>query len=679
MRRQSMAPLPLPVPRTFDLTHVQPAHFAVALGQDPVRIFEFVRDQIAYEAYTGALRGPRGTLIAMAGNSVDRAALLGSLLESAGQRVRYAKGTLPDREAAELVSSIWAKRPPSPRPEVEGNVSPGLSAAAEALPTSVKRDYLIIRDQLKKARTPVGSDAASSFDSLVTEARPHYWIQWMKDGKWIDLDPSFGDATQGRTYARLDGTLDILPDDLFHRVTLRIRVEEYTGSASAGREILTYSARAADLSAVGLLLVHQPENWKGPAGNLQEAISSAVEDTGRVKPVLLIEDRVITGEPFRQKLKTRGIGAIPQLLGGGGTRKDVPIAVAEWIEIDLIAPGGHPEQIVREIYDLVGKARRASGQSIDQEKLRALTSGDAPPDVTRGIFDLFFTTGRVDAEHLSRLAEDPAGDEGLLDLSTLLRRINVTFAATSDGILDRLGRADRAIIHFYPDSPRLVIAEISAILGTPRMVLDLRRDHARAVVIGSRPEDVVAAQILRGVADGTLERTLIEYVTTEARELGWGSFMSTSLLFEKAQTEGVSMTLLGKESTSLGQGVSDDVIARLREETTQGYLLVAPQRAVTIAGVSRFAWWRIDPRSGATTAVTDEGLHQMATEYRIVEDKKNNKVTVVARSVDRSFGIPNVSQTERTFQYGSRGFFEYIDKLIAQGGTLVEDGFWIGR
>ena len=39
---------------------------AAALGDDPVRIYEFVRNEFAYEAYYGLLKGPEQTLLSRA-------------------------------------------------------------------------------------------------------------------------------------------------------------------------------------------------------------------------------------------------------------------------------------------------------------------------------------------------------------------------------------------------------------------------------------------------------------------------------------------------------------------------------------------------------------------------------------------------------------------------------------
>ena len=340
LAQPAAADLKLPVPRTFDLTHVEAKHYAVALGKDPARIFEFVRDQIGYEVYTGALRGPRGTLLAMAGNSVDRAALLASLLRESGHRVQFVRGTLPKAEGKKLVDSMWAERPRVVEPKVEGEPSPALKAASDTFLAAVKRDYKLIRDHLKKANITPSPQSAPSLDALVQEAQEHYWVQWRKDNAWVDLDPSFADATPGRKYAPAAGSpLDALPDTLSHRVVVRIRLEEYTGDQPSSREILTYTAKAADLSGVDIVLSHQPENWKGPASSLASALASAIGNTGRVKPVLIIGAQTVMGEAFRQKPPTgAGIGGIKDLLGGAGTRNPVPIATAAIIEFEFDLP-----------------------------------------------------------------------------------------------------------------------------------------------------------------------------------------------------------------------------------------------------------------------------------------------------------------------------------------------------
>ncbi|MDG2334107.1 MAG: hypothetical protein P8Q97_07780, partial [Myxococcota bacterium] len=53
---------------------------AADLGFEPVRIYEFVRNEFVYQPYFGLMKGPDGTLSSRAGNDYDLAALLVSLL-----------------------------------------------------------------------------------------------------------------------------------------------------------------------------------------------------------------------------------------------------------------------------------------------------------------------------------------------------------------------------------------------------------------------------------------------------------------------------------------------------------------------------------------------------------------------------------------------------------------------
>ncbi|MCK4969914.1 MAG: transglutaminase domain-containing protein, partial [Thermoplasmata archaeon] len=78
-----------------------------AIGSDVSSIFEYVRDFIGYEAYIGSLRGARGTVWGMAGNSLDQSNLLVALLRGAGIPCRYVVGSLSTDDARTLVMSMY--------------------------------------------------------------------------------------------------------------------------------------------------------------------------------------------------------------------------------------------------------------------------------------------------------------------------------------------------------------------------------------------------------------------------------------------------------------------------------------------------------------------------------------------------------------------------------------------
>ncbi len=66
----------------------------IGLECDPVRIYEFVRNEFRHELYFGLLKGPTGTLMSGGGNAYDLSALLVSLLRTAGYRARFARGRI---------------------------------------------------------------------------------------------------------------------------------------------------------------------------------------------------------------------------------------------------------------------------------------------------------------------------------------------------------------------------------------------------------------------------------------------------------------------------------------------------------------------------------------------------------------------------------------------------------
>lgn len=114
---------------------------------------------------------------------------------------------------------------------------------------------------------------------------------------------------------------------------------------------------------------------------------------------------------------------------------------------------------------------------------------------------------------------------------------------------------------------------------------------------------------------------MVEHVTrpTNPKDLTWGPTISTSSFFERIHATTATTTLLNAGAVVPG-GVPADGRARVEEALAAGYTLLAPTLAVDVGGSPRYAWWQVDPRSGGTTAVTDEGLHQTA-EVAIVNNK----------------------------------------------------------
>jgi hypothetical protein len=383
---------------------------------------------------------------------------------------------------------------------------------------------------------------------------------------------------------------------MHHRIEIKVRVEEYAGEQPSSREVLRYTARAADLSGEDLILVHSPVDWRN-------------QKNAQVRPALIVQQKRHDGEPFWvSEGRLPPGGGLADALGGGDGAVEVPIAATESVEINLIAPGGQKATEIRELFDHVGKARRVADKLLDPAEL-ADAAAQHVDKFASTIYGLFVSTGAIDAVHARNLvAPEPTTDSAHLDVGACLRRINIGFAVTSDFLTSRGENANDIVFRNYFDSPRVQIAELSAAANKLAIGLDLRRDVARTLVTGLPPDLTFATQVWRGVVDGTLERYLIEFLSSSPdgdgnRQLG----LSTSSLFESARARNTPAVLFMQNGTKPGSALSADTRARIDESIAAGHVLVAPQQPAVIGGAKRYAWWQINPRSGDTIAVADDG------------------------------------------------------------------------
>jgi hypothetical protein len=664
-------PVALSVPRTFDLKHVAPAVYAKALGNDPQRIFEFVRDQIAFESYDGCLRGARGTLLAMAGNSVDRSVLLAALLQAGGHRVRYARGTISEADAHALVEEIGAIRE-TVAPEEEGSNNKPESIAF--VPDAIEKEFKTLRSLLPASSSASGNGV--SLETLLKETKTHYWVQWQHNGEWIDLDPSFADSILGKALTTTDGTFETLPEELFHQVTIRVRVEEYATDKPSTREVLKVSIKASELAGHDRTLTHWPEKWNGPSKDLSSAISSAVGDTGRVKPVLFVDADFIQGQSFQQKAATTGgLPAIGGMLRGEGTRKTPSLATAEFIDFEFKSPAGHTRAVTREIFDVIGPSRRTANVTLNRSEIEDLINGPEALRVNETVFNLYFSTGEIDPSNFAGPApDDTASESDHFNVIRFLRNIGFLFTSGADAIMSRATLGETPLI-FYPDSPRVVISSLLSRKGSLNITLDLRQTHVRAIAVGGKPPNLFVAQMFRGVAEATLERALLRLVSngTEREEASSSTAMSGSELFQRAQSQGIKFVLLTKSQKALPEAsIARDALARLSNDLDKHFIAVAPERSIEVGGAPRFAWWRVDPNSGESIAVSDDGLY--ACEYKATITTHSVSETADAELVLLEDGVeveewPPAKFKMRTREYSN--FLRFLREVVGAKITIL--------
>ena len=361
---------------------------AAELGNDPQKIFVFVRDEISYESYKGSLRGARGTLWSKAGNSLDQASLLVALLRASGIPARYVQGNLSEALSRDLILSMF---PPVIR-----------------LAGYIQEDTEL-------------SDPASDLD-LLEVTREHFWVELDQGTGFITADPTFPQAEIGQTFTNPTGYFNEVPDPLRHKVTVHLKTETMgalSSLAGGGADIaipLEQTFNTVELVGKPLSLGHFVNTYSPPS-----MIFSYASHT--YCPYILIaqtngdmsDDLLIRGKDYEEFLTNFPLAS--QLLTG------------VFLEIDVVAPDGTAKTYTRTLVDRLGYPARTSGRSVtpatSQGTLPALTEFDVVTiDVSCGLQDRSALRNQLNilANLKDRLTGAAAGldanvDPGPLDVS----------------------------------------------------------------------------------------------------------------------------------------------------------------------------------------------------------------------------------------------------------------------
>jgi transglutaminase-like putative cysteine protease len=221
VQANSNLPKPEDLSETVEVQFTQDIrNLAAQLNNDPVKIYEYVRNNFDFEPTYGSIKGAHYTLLTKSGNATDLASLLIALLRVSGIPARYVFGTV-EIPIAQVMNWVGVKDPSA------GNVlgTGGIPAVA-ALDAPPNQGGKIASVRLEHTWVTAYIDYVSS------RGAKH------GDGDtWVELDPAFKqfDRTEG---LNIDALVPLDLQNLVNQIAATGIVDESKGSATGFNETL---------------------------------------------------------------------------------------------------------------------------------------------------------------------------------------------------------------------------------------------------------------------------------------------------------------------------------------------------------------------------------------------------------------------------------------------------------
>jgi hypothetical protein len=512
-------------------------------------------------------------------------------------RERSARVTLPPAAEQLLAPAPAGAQPLALTPEAE-QIARELPGFAQRVQDAVDQRLADGIATVTEALAGVGIDLPEPSAALPElERRQHVWLQYAAGPNWIDLDPTVPDAAPGDVHATASTTLDALPDELVHRVSIHLVAEKVSWGVPAREELLAFEAASSELVGVPIIFLHpQPEAMAA----VGEGISGAISGYRNFMPIMMIGEEMISGTPVTF---ATGEGVFDSLESGTAVEGDT---LAEWLEIEVRTPAG-VRSIVREVFDRVGADQRAIGPvdpaSVPPVELVAAGDPETSYLPLAGLWSISVVSGAVPGRYFDR---DLEAELGFADLAAVPHAYH--FAQSVFALRDTALPGHR----FYADEPNLTAfvlrpTGVQADRQTATTGLDLLHRSFAAVPLADSASGTHPLLAL-GVLSHAIEHAMIESGGEAPLNLPIETVSGVSRIFEEARRQGVGTLVLNSSAAGAAlPEVGEAARQRIREALTAGYVVIVPERPVNLNGVERTGWWQVDPATGVTVDQMDDG------------------------------------------------------------------------
>jgi|GEM_PF-4400162 len=684
--------------RAIDQSLLNPVALVGRLDADPGKLAGFVRTQIAYQPYPGALRGAKGTLMARAGNSLDQSVLLAAMLHDAGYEARIDYAKLGQAQTMQVLAQVAqpSKTPPpvdttrfasaeaalpsGTNPKLIGRLKQSMQPPAYAGPAATDMaDWLT--QSLQKAGISLGNKASSG-----KSARAYFWVEYRSDpwDKWHAVQPVFADSGNQLTglHAK-DHYYGSIPKRWQWRLRLKLTMESKHGDSLATTKLLDRTLPVANLAGKALSVGVAPTNLSSRAAykDLQKTLAEAQLFSARFNGSNVGQLFDLTGttvDPAALQGGAPGAAAVfmtmhkesqkaaAALTGAGGGKSSqgtlpVQVLTGVWLDTTIIPPEnfGKPRRQRRYLLDRIGDAQRSAGKVAHLAAMKH-------PEIARhltGTYTLAVSGGRPAAglllqRHLQRLKEQRPllayvaklrylrRDDGTLLANFLLstsppalpqlQLLRDSMPLTGSGAF-RAGPSVVAVeTAFQPDGAStaridILFDPVSAALQPPGT------GTGAAAHAGAKPKPGVQAAILAGVRMTRLESGGLFLPKNAKNRSAYG-------LLSAARRKGGTLHVIAPAGGDKGQkDVARKVAALDLPHASRDAVLRDLHNGFAVAVPSRLpgkaaAWWRIDPASGETLGMMDDGRGSDLVEYDIMEQI----------ALDALDAVGNIYSTEST-------------------------------